>query len=210
MQSRRTFLTVLPSLAGLAAAQAPPQAARAAPQWDMTWLEAFKGKHKQVFDLGSFDLTIDTPLRVPTNYLDMFRDVYHLEPPDVSIAVGISRIAFPMNASDALWQKFKLGERWGIKDPSTGQPAIRNVFLGQASGADRATVRGLQARGALFWQCNVALNGVTSQLARAFDRPVPDVRAELVAGLNPGVTIVPAHAMAIGLVQERGFTYEKP
>jgi hypothetical protein len=210
MTSRRTFLTALPSLAGLAQAPQSPPASHAATEWDMSWLDSFKGKHKQAFDLGSFDLTVDTPLRVPTNYLDTFRDVYHLEPPDISLAVGISRIAFPMNASDAIWLKFKLGERWQIKDPSTGQPATRNIFLGQASGSDRATVRGLQARGALFWQCNVALGGVASQLARAFNRPVPDVRAELAAGLNAGVIIVPAHAMAIGLVQEHGFTYEKP
>jgi hypothetical protein len=34
------------------------------------------------------------------------------------------------------------------------------------------------------------------------------VKAELVAGLNPGVHIVPAHTQAIGLVQQRGCAYE--
>jgi hypothetical protein len=90
------------------------------------------------------------------------------------------------------------------------KPNSITIASRSASGADRGTVRGLQARGALFWQCGVAFGNVTAQLARAFNRPVPDVRAELVAGLNPGVVIVPAHAMALGLVQERGFTYEKP
>jgi hypothetical protein len=214
MTSRRSFVTALTSLAGLtiarASAQTPtPQAPRAAADWDMSWLDRFKGRHKQVFDVGSFDLSTDTPLRVPMNYLDTFRDVYHLEPPDVNIAIGIARTAFPMNASDAIWQKYKLGERWNIKDPSTGQPATRNIFLGQASGGDRATVRALQARGAFFWQCNVALGAVVGMLARATSTPAADLRAELVAGLNPGVTLVPAHALATGLVQERGFTYEK-
>jgi hypothetical protein len=46
-------------------------------------------------------------------------------------------------------------------------------------------------------------------LARATNTPAADLRAELVAGFNPGVTLVPAHALATGLVQERGFTYEK-
>jgi len=36
-----------------------------------------------------------------------------------------------------------------------------------------------------------------------------DVRADLIAGLNPGVHLVPAHVMAIGIAQEHGFTYMK-
>jgi hypothetical protein len=35
------------------------------------------------------------------------------------------------------------------------------------------------------------------------------VRADLIAGLNPGVRLVTSHVMAIGLVQERGVTYVK-
>ena len=31
-----------------------------------------------------------------------------------------------------------------------------------------------------------------------------------IAGLNPGVRLVPAHVMGLGLAQERGFTYMKP
>lgn len=64
-------------------------------------------------------------------------------------------------------------------------------------------------RGTIFWQCNNALNGVVQMLADAMKLEVPAVRAELVAGLMPGVHLVPAHTMALGLVQERGCTYEK-
>jgi|SRR5689334_374622 hypothetical protein len=209
ISSRRSFVGALAAVAGapLAVGQPPPRPA--ASDWDMTWLDRVKAKHKQIFDLGSFDLSIDTPLRVPTNYLDSFRDVYRLAPPEVAVAVGVSRIAFPINASDALWQTFALGERWDIKDPATGKPSTRNIFLGASGGGDAATIRGLQARGALFWQCNVALGAVAFQLSRAVNRPMADVRAELVAGLLPGVVLVPSHAMAVALVQERGFTYMK-
>jgi len=222
MTSRRTFVTTLTSLAGFAVAgrsvephepleaQAPaPPPARPATEWDMSWLDQFKGKHKQVFDLHSFDITKDTPLRQPTNYFDTFRDVYRLEHPDVNVAIGISNTAFPMNLSDAIWEKYQLGERYKVNDASTGKPATRNVFLGQASGGSGAMVKALQARGAIFWQCNVAFTLAVARLARDFDKPVADVRAELLAGFNPGVKLVPAHVMAIGLVQERGFTYEK-
>ena len=215
-QDRRSFFSVLASLAGFAmvdssiervAAQAP---ARPSDQWDMTWLDQFKGKHKQVFDYGTFDLAADgRPLRFVRNYLDAYRDVYSLEHPDVDTAVGISRAGFPINASDAIWQKYRLGERWKVQDPSTKQPAVRNVFLDGASGGADISVKALQAKGTLFWQCNVALGGVAQELAQATQTPVQEVRAELIAGLNPGVRLVAAHMLALGVVQERGFTYAK-
>ena len=34
------------------------------------------------------------------------------------------------------------------------------------------------------------------------------VRADLLAGMMPGVHLVPAHTMLVGLAQEHGFTYE--
>jgi len=210
MTSRRTFVAALTSVAGLGlAAQPPTPTRRVSGAWDMSWLDRFAGAHKQLFDAATFDLSVDTPLRVPMNYLDGLRDVYGVEPPAVNVAIGVSRLAFPLNASDGLWRKYELGQRWGITDPSTSKPAVRNVFLGDASGGDPATVRALQARGALFWQCNFALGAVAFTLARAFNAPLDATRADLIAGLNPGVVLVATHAMAVGVVQQRGFTYMK-
>jgi hypothetical protein len=210
-RDRRTFLLTTLGLSALSAA-AGAQAPGGAPAGggvDISWFDAFKGKHKHVFDLGSFELSVDSPLRQPVTYLAAHREISKLEPPnDINVLVAISHKAFPMNASDALWEQYKLGEVWGIKDASTGKPAVRNVFLGSATGGGGATVRALQARGVVFWQCNFALGAVASELAEKTGRKSPDVRAELLAGLNPGVRIVPAHTWAIGYAQERGFTYE--
>jgi len=211
-QDRRAFLTTIGGLAALTAApgaQAPPQPAVSGPV-DITWFDKFKGKHKQVFDLGSFDLSVDSPLRQPVTYFAAHKEVSKLEPPDdVNVICAISHKAFPMNASDALWEKLQLGEHWGIKDPQTGKPSTRNVFLGAATSPAGATVRGLQARGVVFWQCNFALGSVASELAQKTGAKAADIRAELAGGLLPGVRLVPAHTWAIGYVQERGFTYEK-
>jgi hypothetical protein len=211
--NRRSFVSTLVSLAGFsaigsstgeAAVQAP-----AAPggSWDMTWLDQLKGQHKQVYDLGAADLAADPrPLRFARNFVDTFRDVYKLEFPDINTVVGISAPAFAMNASDRLWDKYQLGERYKIIDPATRKPAVRNIFLDDGN----MSVKSMQARGTLFWQCNVALGGVAQQLADANHLAVADVRADLMAGLNPGVRLVPSHVMALALVQERGFTYMKP
>jgi hypothetical protein len=209
VQNRRSFVSVLASLAGVAAldrpaaAQAPARAA-AAP-WDLTWFDAFKGSHKQMYDYGTWELGEDTrPLRFVKNYLDTYRDVFGLQSPDVNTAVGVSR-AIAINLSDAMWQKYKLGERYKITDPATKQPAVRNIFLSDGD----ISVKAMQARGTAFWQCNVALTLVSQQLAQAAGAPAADVRTELIANLNPGVHLVPSHVMAIGIAQEHGFTYMK-
>ncbi len=108
-----------------------------------------------------------------------------------------------MNASDKIWQEYGLGERFKIIDPTTKKPSVRNVFLD----GGEFSVKALQARGTVFWQCQYALDFVAGQLAQGTSRPVAEVRANLIAGLNPGVRLVPSHMMALGAAQERGFTY---
>lgn len=211
-QSRRTFMSVLTSLAGVTAIQAAgtPAAAQApapsAQNWDFAWMDELKAPHKQVFDFADADPTAEPPaLRLPRNYLDGFRDVYKLAFPEIRTIVGISGRAFPLNASDRLWEKYALGERSKIMDPLTKKPAVRNIYLDDST----LGVKALQARGTIFWQCNIALNAIAEQLAQARQLPVAEVRADLLAGLNPGVRLVPSHVMALGLVQERGVTYVK-
>jgi len=210
---RRAFLTAIGGLAAFGAAaraqQTPGQPA-ASTAIDVSWFDTFKGRHKQVFDLGSFDLSVDSPLRQPVTYLMAHREISHLEPPnDINVICAISHKAFPMNAADALWEKYGVGEHWGIKDPQTGKPSVRNIFTGPTTNPGAATVRGLQARGIVFWQCNAALGAIAGELAQKTGGKAADIRNDLVAGLLPGVRLVPAHTWAIGHVQERGFAYEK-
>lgn len=70
-------------------------------------------------------------------------------------------------------------------------------------------MRPLQARGVLFWQCNNALTSHANRFAQEMQLDPAQVRSELIAGLNPGVKLVPAHTMALGLAQEHGCSYEQ-
>ena len=211
VSDRRSFFTTLASVAGIAAlrpgAAAAQAAAPSAGPFDMAWLEQVKGKHKQLYDLGAWNLGEDgRPLRFCKNFLDTFRDVYKLEHPGVNTAVGVSGPAIALNMTDRIWEKYKLGERSKIIDPMTKQPSVRNIFY---DGSD-ISVKAMQARGTIFWQCNVALGNVAQQLADQFKMPVAEVRADLIAGLNPGVKLMPSHVMSLALAQEKGFTYMRP
>jgi hypothetical protein len=176
--------------------------------WDTSWIDGLKGRHKLVFDLLWHTLRPNS-LNPPRNFLDVHKQVYHREFPDVNVVLGMNSTSFPINASDALWAKLGLGERYKIEDPTTGRPAVRNVYLGSGASPRPDSVQALQARGAVFMMCNKALNGLTSDFARELGKPKAEVYAELTAGLNPGVKVVPAITWAFSTLQERGFAYAK-
>ena len=208
MVARRSFLTALASLSGVALAR-PSLDAPVSDTWDLSWLDQLKGRHKQVFAVGS--LPDQLPLHIVTNYLDAHREVFGLAFPDINTVVGIARRGFPINAQDALWAKYELGRRWQVKDPATGEWARRNIYWDAmpAPPGKIVGVKPLQARGTIFWQCNNALNAIVRDLSADTGQPPDALRAELIAGFNPGVRLIPAHTMLLGLAQEHGCTYEQ-
>lgn len=205
--SRRGFLTSVSALAGASLVPSVVEAAVPAQGgWDLSFLDRLNGRHKQVFDL----MDMEIGLVVVKNWLDAWESVFALRSPEVSAAVGVAGKGFPVAVGDDVYAKYPIGELWKVNDPATGKAATRNPF---AAGDGRgmfagAGVRPLQARGATFWMCNNALNAVSGRIATAVQKPQPDVYQDLRSGLLPGVILVPAHTLLIGLAQEKGFSYE--
>lgn len=194
--SRRNFITSVGALAGASILPDVAQAVQAPQGWDLSFVDKFNGKHKQVFDLMDTGLA----LVIVKNWVDSWESVYGLKHPEVNAIAGIAGKGFPINASDALYAKFPIGRLYNVNDPATGQPVTRSPFAAAAAA--------LQARGVVFWMCNNALNNIAGRVANAVQRPQAEVYQELRAGLNPGVILIPAHTMLVGIVQEKGFTYE--
>jgi hypothetical protein len=161
-----------------------------------------------VFEVGKLE-DVPGPLHIVANYLDTWRDVYRLEFPEVNTVVSIAGSGFPINANAAIWTKYKLADKWHISDGAGKEGATRNVFLEAPAGdAKRASVKGLQQRGTIFCQCNKALEAIAREFAVLSHEKFETVYDELVAGLNPGVRLVPANTMLVGLAQEHGCAYE--
>ena len=215
---RRTFLATLAAAAGATVlgpllpgkrlhAAVVPTGLPTAP-WDLAWLDQLKGKHRQVFEVGKLE-DVPGPLHVVANYLDVWREVYQLEYPAVNTVVSIAGSGFPINVNDAMWAKYKLADRWRLSDGAGKEGAAHNVFLHAPAGdPKRASVTALQSRGTVFTQCDKALKAIARELALASHETVDKVYEELVAGLNPGVRLVPANTMLVGLAQEHGCAYE--
>ena len=179
--------------------------------WDLRWIDSLNGKHRQVFDLDGRDTVKQgNVLRVMRNWLNAHNEVYGLADKDLNTCVGITSESFPMNASDALWKSYPIGEHFEIKDPETNEWSKRNLWIDATPGVSpNATIKTLLSRGTVFWQCNNALNGVVGEFVKRTGGQQEKIRADFVAGLNPWVKLVPAHTMVVGLVQERKFSYQK-
>ena len=204
MSSRRNFLTSVGALAGASLLPETVAAMQGPQGWDLSFVDRFTGKHKQVFDIMDPYLG----LVIIKNWLDAWESVYKLKHPDVDAIAAIAGKGFVINASDELYAKFPIGQLFQVND-ADGKPATKSPFLAETTGMFAgAGVKALQTRGVVFWMCNNALNNVAGRVANSVQRPRPEVYQELRAGLNPGVILVPAHTMLLGIVQEKGFTYE--
>jgi hypothetical protein len=220
MSERREFLETL-ALGGVALAvgacatgrstsetplPAAPPAAKEGP-WDSSWLDQLTAKHKQIFDVSAY--ADGGGLFYAKNYFNAHRDAFGTTYPDVQAVLGIHGDAYPIVFSDAIWAKYDLGRRVKARDPRTGKPALRNVLWQPREGEEmyEYSVNALQPRGAKFILCNNVLRFVARTLAQESRATYDATRAELIAGLLPNVTVVPAIVVALGLAQERGCSY---
>jgi hypothetical protein len=184
---------------------APPTSSEG--PWDHRWLDSLTARHKQYFDVASYSQ--GGALFYAKNYLNGVRDGWGAEYPDVPVVLGMHGDAYPIVFQDQLWQKFEWGKEKKTDDPRTKAPAVRNVFWQPKQGEPMFEfgVDVLQKRGAVFILCNNVLRFVTRTLAARTGSTYADMRKELIAGLLPGVTVVPAMVAACGMAQQKGCTY---
>lgn len=208
---RRNFLARISAAAiafsGLSAVTSTPALHAAEP--DEAWLRALTGKHKTTFDVETHKN--GTALTQAKNLLDAWKAEYRLEPPTVNLVLAVRGTGIPIVLNDALWAKYKLGEQYGINDPVTKAPALRNPFIAanvqQGLVSAEQTVEALQRRGVAFIACRNTLAGATRKLVAAGMGNATEVRAALEGGVLPGVTIVPAMVLAFTQMHERGVAY---
>lgn len=218
------------ALAGLAFRTTP---ARADPNFGSAAYDAAlkaSGGVKAVFQSPHEDATVVASGAVNhllllqlKNWLNAFQFSYRMDPADLHTLVATYASANILTYGDAVWAKYKLGEQYGIHDPATNAPAVRNVFLpprfGPAAPKDIAApnsfyqdtgIAALQRRGTLFLTCNNSLNG--HAVAAVADKRAPagmtpaDVVADIQAHLIPGATLVPAVVGEVSRAQAAGYS----
>lgn len=213
---RRSFLTTLATssaalAAGSAALAFAPAAALAeptVPDSPDAWLGRIKGTHKQFFD--AVTVNDGFALGFAMNFLNSNNETYKLPDGSLTAVVGMRHFSIPMGFTDAIWSKYKLGEFFKLMDPATHAPSTRNIYYHPHAGdlpMPGMAIDALMPRGVVFTVCNVAL-GIISGMTSKNAGVTPEVaKQEWVAGIIPGMVIVPAGVLAVNRAQEKGCTY---
>ena len=97
------------------------------------------------------------------NWLNTFQFSYGTPPSELHTVAALYASANVLNYNDAMWEKYRFGEKYNVIDPATDKPATRNVFWPSVFGPDASTdpnapksaykdpgIEALQRRGTLF------------------------------------------------------------
>jgi len=182
----------------------PPQGG-----WSMAWVDKVeRAKHKMVFDMP--ETSDGMALTNTLVWLRGYSEVYKTSDSDMAPVIVVRHQAIPVVLNDAMWAKLKLGEKGKLKDPTTGENALRNPFTGLKQGDRFAQVLieggldSLIARGVTILVCNLALMRNAGALAREAGIPIEQARTEIAAALVPGCILQPSGIFAVARAQEAG------
>ena len=180
------------------------------------WLQGLNGTYKCLFDFPLHGGGL--PQAHMRNFIRTHADAFGTAEADIDI-VGTLYFVGPQSSqplafTDAMWEKYRLGEFMGLTDPRTDRPFIRNMFFRPQPddpliGGATVSIEALQGRGATFLTCNNSLTGFASQLADAGRGESDAIREDLLGNLLPGVVLVPAMVIAIERAQAAGFAYNR-
>ncbi len=206
---RLAAIAALP-VAGSAFTRTSHEMGTAQPSPDERWLKTLTRKHRVAFDVETHKN--GNALLQGKNYLNSWRDAFGVAESDVNLVMAVRGTGIPLVLNDALWQKFHLGEQYGINDPTTKAPGTRNLFIDAnivPGGAvdSGSSVQALQKRGVLFLVCHNTIEGATKKLSAAGFGTPESVRTSILGGIVPGVLVVPAMVIAFTEMQERGVGY---
>lgn len=135
---------------------------------------------------------------------------------DCGVVVILRHDAIPYAMQDNLWAKYKFGEVFKAPDPvQKTEAAVRNPFwnpkpgdfivpgLGEAP----IGINQLQEKGVMFGVCDVALTVYSAAVGAGAGMDGAELKKEWVAGLLPGIQVVPSGVWAVGRAQEYGCAY---
>jgi intracellular sulfur oxidation DsrE/DsrF family protein len=213
-QSRRTFVGQLAAGAAagftaLSAFQNPVTGAPVKASADAEqWFKKAKGTQRIVYDAsephGGMPFIWSWVFYLTNNETGVTDN-------DMTAMVVLRHNAIPFAMEDRLWKKYNLGEVFKITDNTTGKAALRNPFYIPQEGHFPAPgidgIQKMQARGAMFCVCNMALKVYSGMVAKAQNLNPSDVYEDWKRGVLKDIQIVPSGVWAIARAQQNKFAY---
>jgi intracellular sulfur oxidation DsrE/DsrF family protein len=165
------------------------------------WFGKIKGKHKVVFDVPEPNEGFGAIW--PRVYLDTMAATY---PGEATAVVILRHHGLALGLNDSVWSKYKLGEMFAVKEGDAA--ATRNPYAKITSlPLPGIGVAELMKSGVLVGACDVALTVYSAAAAQKMGMDAAAVKKEWVAGLLPGVQVVPSGVLGVARAQELGAVY---
>ncbi|MEB2776640.1 Tat (twin-arginine translocation) pathway signal sequence containing protein [Algoriphagus sp. D3-2-R+10] len=172
------------------------------------WFKKIKGSHRVVYD-GS---TPHDGFAIIWNWaFYLSNNQTGSEDSDITAMSVLRHSAIPFALKSELWEKYNLGEFFGVMDNKTQKPSLRNPYYEPQEGDFPVPIiqgiKELQARGAMFCVCDLALSVYGGAKAQQIGEDATTVYEEWKNGVLPGIQIVPSGVWALGRAQENGCGY---
>ncbi|MBN3519934.1 Tat (twin-arginine translocation) pathway signal sequence containing protein [Algoriphagus lutimaris] len=172
------------------------------------WFKKIKGSHRIVYDGSTphdgFPIIWNWAFYLTNNQTDS-------PDSDITAMTVLRHGAIPFALEDRLWSKYKLGAVFEVNDPATGAPSLRNLYYEPKPGdfpmPQIQGIKDLQARGAMFCVCDLALQVYSGAIAGQMNLQMEDVYKDMISGVHPGIQVVPSGVWALGRAQEHGCAY---
>jgi intracellular sulfur oxidation DsrE/DsrF family protein len=171
------------------------------------WLGKIKGAHKQVYDATEFNGAM--PLAWARVFL-MTNASIGVPAGDAMAVVVLRHAAIPLAMQTPLWEKYNFGEKFNVVDEETKKVHTKNIFYSAPEGTfplPGMTISELMKDGVIFGVCNMAITFYSMKFAKEMNMKAEDIKAEWLAGIMPGLTVVPSGVLAVNRAQERGCSY---
>jgi hypothetical protein len=217
---RRDFLGTLMAMGALGAMPANAAAAPPAPRpvpipQGLPWLTRIKGRHRAVFDNPRDD---GTGLIRAWIWLNQCRAVLGAPAEECTAAVVLRHGGVTLAMQDSFWAQYDLAlsgstpEKPNIPKRNPQMAAAMVDTMASFPPPARMFAEGigldaLIARGGIVLACEFAFWGLTQRVMNRDKIPESEARERALAGLLPGVTLVPSGFLALAVCQEQGCSF---
>lgn len=180
--------------------------------WDLSWADKLKGKHRAVFDCAEPESGYG--VWRASAWAGQYMDVMKAAPQDLSTVIVLRHNAIILAMNQAFWDKYHIGTLKKVTHPLTLQPTTKNpVLLDEKDGIpapfNNAALHKQLARGVIALACNLALQDCIELIKSADKVNEEEARKRAIASLVPGVILQPSGVFAVVRAQEAGASYVK-
>jgi intracellular sulfur oxidation DsrE/DsrF family protein len=174
------------------------------------WFKKIKGRHRIVYDVTAPNGIM--PFAWSKVFL-LTNAATGTPETDCNVVVILRHEAIPYALGHDLWDKYKLGEMFKINNDKEKTASVKNPFWERANdtvpgiGDVQIGIDSLQKSGVMFAACDMAMTVYSAVAAMGMSGDPATIKKEWIAGVLPGIQVVPSGVWAVGRAQEHGCAY---